>query len=325
MGSVKAGQRVSAIEPGDAAETALGIGGFVDGGRGWMLGHIIASRLAIMPCRAAAGIVSGCRRRVSCYNRRMELIDTHCHLDVAAFDADRPQVLERARRHGVSDIVIPAIHRQAWQGLLQLCRRFPSLHPALGLHPVFVTHHQPQDVRALEQLLPDAPAVAVGEIGLDFHLKELDRERQQTLFEGQLAVARDARLPVLLHVRKAHDQVLATLARYRLVGGIAHAFNGSLQQARRYQDLGFKLGFGGMLTFARSRKLRELVRQLPIEAIVLETDAPDMTVVQHRGERNSPEYLIYCLQALAEVRDEDPAWLARQTTTNARAVLGLTA
>jgi TatD DNase family protein len=152
---------------------------------------------------------------------------------------------------------------------------------------------------------------------------ELDRQRQQRLFEAQLQVARDANLPVILHVRKAHDQVLATLKRLRVRGGIAHAFNGSLQQAQQYIDLGFKLGFGGMLTYERSNKLRALARELPLEALVLETDAPDLTVAAHHGERNSPEYLPDCLRALAEVRNADPEEVAHATSRNAEQVLNL--
>ena len=128
---------------------------------------------------------------------------------------------------------------------------------------------------------------------------------------------------MLLHVRKAHDQVLATLRRIRVKGGIAHAFNGSLQQAQQYLELGFKLGFGGTLTYERSSKIRQLAQALPIEAIVLETDAPDMVVSQHRGERNSPEYLTHVLLALAELRQMDAMSLAQQTTANACDLLGI--
>jgi TatD DNase family protein len=180
-------------------------------------------------------------------------------------------------------------------------------------------------VDALEAAVAQHRPVAVGEIGLDFFVAGLDRERQQRLFEAQLAVARNADLPVILHARKSHDQVLATLRRMRVRGGIAHAFNGSLQQARQYLELGFKLGFGGTLTYPRSSRIRALAKALPVEAIVLETDAPDMPVAAHRGERNSPEYLPDCLQALAEVRDADAAVLAAQTTRNACAVLRLAA
>jgi TatD DNase family protein len=253
----------------------------------------------------------------------MELIDTHCHLDVAEFDADRQAVLARARANGVTAIVIPGVTAPGWDCLWRFCTAEPGLYPALGLHPVYLDQHEAADLAALEILLADRRPVAVGEIGLDYLVTELDRERQQVLFEAQLALARDAGLPVLLHVRKAHDAVLATLRRIRVPGGIAHAYNGSLQQAQQYIELGFKLGFGGMLTYERSRRLRQLARALPVESIVLETDAPDLTVAQHRGMRNSPEYLPYCLTALAEVRGENRDELACQTSANARAVLGL--
>lgn len=253
----------------------------------------------------------------------LELIDTHCHLDVAEFDADRDQVLARCRARGVRRLVIPAVDAAHWSSLLDLCRREPGLYPALGLHPVYLEQHRGEDIQALETALAEHGPVAVGEIGLDYFVDGLDRERQQRLFEAQLAAARTAGLPVILHVRKAHDQVLAALRRIRVPGGIAHAFNGSLQQAQQYLDMGFRLGFGGTLTYERSRRIRALAASLPLEAIVLETDAPDMAVAAHRGERNSPEYLPDCLQALAEVRHQDPGLVAEQTSRNACTVLRL--
>lgn len=253
----------------------------------------------------------------------MELIDTHCHIDVEEFAADRAAVLARSRQAGVTRLVVPAVMAGGWRHLLDLCRREPGLLPALGLHPVYLDRHRDADVEALADWVAREQPVAVGEIGLDYFVTGLDRKRQQFLFEAQLGIARDADLPVILHVRKAHDQVLATLKRSRVRGGIAHAFNGSLQQAQQYIDLGFKLGFGGMLTYARSNKLRALARALPLEALVLETDAPDMTVAAHHGERNSPEYLPDCLQALAEVRDADPEAIALATSRNAERALNL--
>ena len=255
----------------------------------------------------------------------MELIDTHCHLDVMEFDPDRDSVLGRARAVGVVGLVIPAIHRAGWPWLLEYCASGPGLYPALGLHPVYLDEHGEDDIRALESAIATRRTLAVGEIGLDFFVRDLDRDRQQALFEGQLQVARAANLPVLLHVRRAHEPVLATLRRIRVPGGIAHAFSGGIEEARRYIDLGFKLGFGGMLTFERSTKLRRLAAELPVEALVLETDAPDLTVASHRGERNSPEYLPDVLASLAEVRQADPGELAAITTANARAVLGISA
>lgn len=257
----------------------------------------------------------------------MELIDTHCHLDVPEFAADRAAVRQRCGSAGLVGIVIPAIHANGWPDLLALCADGsaigPALYPALGLHPVYLDRHRETDIAALERAVADSRPVAIGEIGLDHFVRELDPARQQTLLDAQLEIARSAALPVLLHVRKAHDAVLATLRRLPPVGGIAHAFNGSPQQARQYLDLGFKLGFGGMLTFERSAKLRRLAAQIPLDSIVLETDAPDLTVAAHRGERNSPEYLPDVLAALARVRDADPGELAARTTANARAALNL--
>jgi TatD DNase family protein len=253
----------------------------------------------------------------------MELFDTHCHLDVAAFDADRAQVLQHTRQLGVRNILVPAIDAEHWDGLLKLCESEQGLYPALGLHPVFLESHRTEHLEQLEQYVVKHRPVAIGEIGLDYFIRELDRDAQRKLFEAQLVIARDAQLPVVLHVRKAHDEVLSCLKKTPVPGGTAHAFNGSEQQARQYIDMGFKLGFGGTLTWERSHKIRELARSIPLDAIVLETDAPDMVVAQHAGERNSPEYLVHCLQALAEVRNTDPEIIAEQTTANARAVFRL--
>jgi TatD DNase family protein len=254
------------------------------------------------------------------------LVDTHCHLDVDAFAADREEVLDRARAAGVNAIVVPAIAAAGWPDLLALCRRHTDLYPALGLHPVAIDAHDDADIGRLEGVIVDHRPLAVGEIGLDAVVGADQMPRQRALFVRQLEVARSAELPVLLHVRKAHDEVLSALHRAGLHrGGIAHAFNGSLEQAKRYIDLGFCLGFGGMLTFERSTRLRRLAEALPLDAIVLETDAPDLTVASHRYQRNSPEYLPEVLAALAEVRAADPADVARQTTANAQSVLGLPA
>lgn len=254
----------------------------------------------------------------------MELFDSHCHLDVSEFAADREAVLARARAAGVLRIVVPAVDAAGWDGLMALCREEQGLYPALGLHPIYIDQHDDADVAALRQWVVEERPVAIGEIGLDFYLKDLGREKQQRLFEQQLAIAEEYGLPVLLHVRKAHDQVLATLKQMRFShGGIAHAFNGSLQQAEQYMALGFKLGFGGMLTYERSNKLRQLAVELPLESIVLETDAPDMTPSAHHGERNSPEYLPEVVQALGELRGESVEEIAKTTTTNVIRLLQL--
>lgn len=253
----------------------------------------------------------------------MELFDSHCHIDVEEFDTDRDAVLQRSQAVGVTHMLVPAVHIDGWRFLLDYCKSNPGLYPALGMHPVYLEQHHDEDIAALAQWVEQEKPIAIGEIGLDFFVTELDRGRQQQLFEAQLEIARDANLPVVLHVRKSHDQILSTLKRIRVRGGFSHAFNGSEQQAQQYIDLGFKLGFGGMLTYERSNKIRHLAKVLPLDAMVLETDAPDMTVAAHRGERNSPEYLLDCLRSLAEIRQEDPDIIARQTTRNALQVLGL--
>jgi TatD DNase family protein len=253
----------------------------------------------------------------------MELIDTHCHLDVAEFAADRLEVLGRARRAGVTGQVIPAIHAVGWPLLMELCLEEAGLYPALGMHPIYLAQHRPEHLDELRALIERERPVAIGEIGLDYFVEALDRAGQQQLFEAQLKVARDYQLPVLLHVRKAHDQVLAALRRIRVPGGIAHAFNGSAQQAQQYLDLGFKLGFGGTVTYDRALNIRRLAVELPLEAIVLETDAPDIPLASRRGERNSPEYLPEVAQAIAQLRGIDVAEVARITTDNAVTLLSL--
>ena len=264
-------------------------------------------------------------RRQMDYNGGMELIDSHCHLDVADFDVDREAVLAECHARGVNRIVVPGIMAASWDNLLKICRHHEGLYPALGLHPIYIDDHRQQDLATLERYLADeVDLVAVGEIGLDFYIDNPNRERQTELFELQLAIAANAGLPVIVHVRKAHNETIALLKRIKLArGGIIHAFNGSLEQAQIYLDMGFKLGFGGMLTYERSRKLRHLAKTLPLQSIVLETDAPDMSGEVCRGRRNSPQYLPDYLAALASIRQESLQSIAEITTNNTTAVLGL--
>ncbi len=247
----------------------------------------------------------------------MKIIDTHCHLDFEVFDADRHEVLADARTQGVNAFIVPGVMRVTWNNVIGLCERYNDVYYALGLHPLFVDSHHNEDISLLQNYLTTHHAVAVGEIGLDFYDRKLAIDKQIQIFESQLNVARQHELPVILHVRKAHEEVLACLKKYPVCGGVVHAFNGSLQQAARYMKNNFKFGFGGMITYSRSTRLRSLAKELPLESIVLETDAPDMTVESHRGERNSPAYLPECLRALADVRKmpaEDVAWQTLQNS-----------
>jgi len=251
----------------------------------------------------------------------MNIVDTHCHLDVAEFDLDRDEVLAHCRAKNISKIVIPAIEASTWHKVMDLCNKEKGLYPAFGLHPVFIDKHQDSDINKLEVLVKTQKPVAIGEIGLDFYIKELDQQRQIYFFEAQLEIAKKHELPVILHVRKAHDRVLQLLKKIKVKGGFSHAFNGSMQQAEQYLELGFKLGFGGTLTYENSTKIHQLAKSLPLDAIVLETDAPDMVVESHRGERNSPEYILEALSALVKIRNEDIDIIAKHTTQNANKII----
>jgi len=255
----------------------------------------------------------------------MQLIDTHCHLDNERFSPDRIEIIDRCHERGVTKIIVPATSASGWLQLLMLCETQKSLYPALGLHPMFISSHKDEDIKLLKNWIQDhrQQVVAVGEIGLDYYDEQLDRKRQQKLFEAQLHIAQETDLPVILHVRKAHDRILKTLKRIPVKGGIVHAFAGSEQQATRYIDMGFKLGFGGTVTYEKSRRIRHLAKNLPLESIVLETDAPDMVVSSHHGERNSPEYLPEVLTSISSLRDETAQEIATQTTKNAIDVLAL--
>ena len=257
----------------------------------------------------------------------MGLIDSHTHLDFPDFDADRPQLLTRSRALGVEQMVVLGVYQRNWQRLWDLVQTDHQLYAAFGLHPVYLNEHRPEHVTELGQWLSRLAAhpqlCAVGEIGLDYFLPELDREAQQQLFEAQLQLAADFQLPALLHVRRSHAQVIATLKRFKLQrGGIVHAFAGSREEAREYIKLGFKLGLGGAATWPQALRLRKVIVDLPLDAIVLETDSPDMAPAMYPNQRNSPEHLPDICQALAEVMGISPERLAEATTANARELFG---
>ncbi|KRP62440.1 TatD family hydrolase [Pseudomonas trivialis] len=253
----------------------------------------------------------------------MELIDTHTHLDFPDFDSDRREVLAHSRQLGVQRMVVLGVYRQNWQRVWELVQTDEGLFAAFGLHPVYLEQHRPADLTELGDWLTrlhgHRQLCAVGEIGLDYFLQMLDRERQQPLFEGQLKLAEDFKLPALVHVRRSHACVIATLKRIRLSrGGIIHAFAGSLEEAREYIKLGFKLGLGGAATWPQALRMHRVLAQLPLEAVVLETDSPDMAPAMYPGQRNSPQHLPAICTALAERMGISPLVLAETSTRNAR-------
>jgi len=254
----------------------------------------------------------------------VDLIDTHCHLDAAEFDADREAVISAAAGAGVTVMVVPAIERANFGAVASVCREFPACVPAYGIHPMVVDRAREDDLDALRATLAREPAVAVGEIGLDRYTEPRDPAhdgRQEYYFVEQLKIARDLGLPVILHVRRAIDPILKQLRRIGVAGGIAHAFNGSRQQADEFIGLGFALGFGGAMTYPRALRIRTLAATLPEDAIVLETDAPDIPPAWRAGGRNAPAELPRIAAELAALRGATVAGIAAATTRNARRVL----
>jgi TatD DNase family protein len=264
----------------------------------------------------------------------MRWIDTHCHLDAPEFDADRADVIARAHAAGVTQIVLPAVEVANFGAVRALAQTHGHAY-ALGIHPMFVDRAADGDLDRLHKALVaqrgDPRLVAVGEIGLDYFVPGLDRDRQAHFFSAQLLLAREFALPVLLHVRRSADEILKQLRRVAVPGGIAHAFNGSEQQAQAFLDLGFKLGFGGAMTFERALQIRRLTQALPETAMVLETDAPDIppqwlyrdAEARARGERarNEPAELPRIAETLAALRGWTAAQTAAITSTNALAAL----
>jgi TatD DNase family protein len=256
-------------------------------------------------------------------------IDTHCHLDAGEFGDESVAQAALAQQQGVDMIVIPAVELATFGNVAQLAGSIPNGCYALGIHPIFVPHAKEDDLRAMReqvaQALDDPRFVAIGEVGLDFFIPMLCepamREKQIFFFREQLRIARDFNLPILTHVRKSQDVVLKHVRQIPPAGGIAHAFNGSFQQAQGYIDVGFKLGFGGAMTFTRALQIRRLAAELPIAAIVLETDAPDISPSWVHPGRNSPDQIPRIGAVLAALREMAVEEVAAKTTANAQQVL----
>lgn len=250
------------------------------------------------------------------------LFDTHCHLDDREFDADRDAVIQRARAAGVAWQVVPAIDAAGWPKLRETCAGTEGLFPAYGLHPMLVARHRPEHLAELGEWIARERPCAIGECGLDFFIEGLDREQQQRYFDGQLDLAREHDLPVIVHARRAVDAVIASIRRVGGLRGVVHSFSGSVEQARQLWKLGFLLGLGGPVTYERANRLRKLAATMPLEHLLLETDAPDQPDAGIRGQRNEPSRLAAILAEMAKLRDEDPEAIARATTANARRLFG---
>jgi TatD DNase family protein len=249
-------------------------------------------------------------------------IDTHCHLDASEFAGAQTELIANAQAAGIDRIVVPSVTRANFEVVAELCQKHTACRPAYGIHPMYVGDAVPENLNVLREYLTQHQAVAVGEIGLDFFIQHYDLAAQEFFFVEQLKIAREFDLPVLLHIRRAADVILKHLREHKVCGGIAHAFNGSRQQADEFIKLGFKLGFGGAMTYDRATKLRELATTLPMKSIVLETDAPDIPpAFLERGLPNEPQYIQAIAQTLADLRGMTLEEVAQATTANACAVL----
>lgn len=252
-----------------------------------------------------------------------ELIDSHCHLDAPEFDADRDGVIARAHAHGVAQQIVPAVEAAHWPKLRAICAATPGLHPAYGLHPMYLAAHRPSHLDELRDWIERERPVAVGECGLDYFVEGLDAQAQSDYFEGQLRLARDFDLPVIVHARRAVDAVLSAIRRFAPLRGVVHSYSGSEEQAQRLWKAGFLLGLGGPVTYERAQRLRRLAAGMPLEHLLLETDAPDQPDAGIRGQRNEPSRLTAVRDVIATLRGIAPEALSAATSANARRLFRL--
>jgi TatD DNase family protein len=255
----------------------------------------------------------------------MVLIDSHCHLDAAEFDPDRDTVIARARQAGVARQIVPAVDAAGWPKLRDVCAHAPGLFPAYGLHPMYLDAHRDEHLTELRDWIERERPVAVGECGLDYFIEALDRDTQSHYFEAQLQLAHEFDLPVVVHARRAVDAVIAAIRKTGKLRGVVHSYSGSLEQARQLWNLGFLIGLGGPVTYDRANRLRKLAASMPIDYLLLETDAPDQPDAGIRGQRNEPARLAEVVTVIAQLRGEDAAAVAAATTANAERLFGLAA
>ena len=253
----------------------------------------------------------------------MRLVDSHCHLDFSDFDDDRGELIKRCHQMSIHNFIVPGVSAKNWERLHQVALQYSEITAVFGLHPYFIEQHSINDIGLLEDLIKTQHPCAVGEIGLDYYDKTLDREKQRSFFDSQLLLAEKYQLPVILHVRKSHDDVLAMLKHRNICGGIVHAFNGSEQQANQYYDMGFVFGFGGTTLNPNAKKIHQLIKILPINSIVLETDSPDMVPVGSNHSRNTPLTIYNVAEAVAEIRVLSVEAIAEATTHNVEQVLNV--
>jgi len=249
------------------------------------------------------------------------LIATHCNLDFTEFDDSREQLIKDCHNLNIDYFIVPSTLASRWSNLFQLSVQYSEMIPAIGLHPYFIKEHQKSDLDELERRCQQNKGILIGETGLDFYRKGLDREKQIFFFEAHLAIAKQYSSPLIIHARKSHEQIISMIKSSGIEGGIIHAYNGSYEQAKQYLKYNFKFGFGGAMTYSSATKIRNLAIQLPIESILLETDAPDMRPsFVEKNYHNSPIHLKKYLKILAELRSVPIDLLEEQMLQNFKSI-----
>ncbi len=253
----------------------------------------------------------------------MPLIDAHCHLDFEIFDDDRTEVLQRAKNNGITDTIIPGTEKKYWQRITALCENHPQLHACYGLHPYWVNRHSKQDIEQLQKYIDQHRPVAIGECGLDFRPQQADKETQLYFFEAQLALAENNQLPVVIHAVNATETVIQTIKKFNNLRGMIHSYSGSSEQAEQLINRGFYLSLSGSITYDRAKKIRRAAKNIPLESLLVETDAPDQSDRENAGKRNEPAFLVNTVKILAEIKEKSTETISRQTSCNAKKLFQL--
>ena len=252
-----------------------------------------------------------------------QLIDSHCHLDFEIFDNDRSDVLQRARDNNISDIVIPGTEKIFWDRIKQLCKNHTQLHACYGLHPYWVSDHNKQDIEKLKEYIDSNRPVALGECGLDFRPQQADKKTQLYFFEAQLDIAESHQLPVVIHSVRATEAVIQTIKKFKKLKGMIHSYSGSQEQARQLIDLNFFISVGGSVTYDGAKNIKQVVKNIPLTSLLIETDAPDQPDKKNRGKRNEPAFIVHTVKVISEIRGESTDIIAEQTTINAKKLFAI--
>lgn len=252
------------------------------------------------------------------------IFDTHAHYDDEQFDVDREEILNSMQAGGIGKIVDAAATVESWDKILELTEKYPFLYGSVGVHPDEVGALNEENFARMEQLLDHEKIVAVGETGLDYYWDKEGHDLQKHWFIRQLELARKKQVPVMIHSREAAADTMEIMKEYgQGLKGVIHCYSYSLEMAREYVKMGYYIGVGGVVTFKNSKKLKEVVREIPLESIVLETDCPYLAPTPYRGKRNSSLYLPYVVEALAEIKEITPEEVIAQTEKNGMDLYGL--